>query len=262
MATIGKTRAERFKLARDAAHLSQEKMAEAMRKIGEGSVSRSAIAGWESRPDTKQIEASNLLKAARVLNVNPEWLEFGTGAMRPTPAKIEGLMPVPANHRELPILTYEQAGSFMKIKRTNLKTIWVDAELASILGPHAFAMVVVGTSMSPIFNPGDHVIIDPDTKPQPGEIVAAKMQNEDVATLKKYRPLGYKDREQEVFELVSLNDDWPSIKVDRNNPGHIIGTLVEHRCRRRLQPGNVDPQYIQKRNTCNSLLILDKEPIG
>ncbi len=39
--------------------------------------------------------------------------------------------------------------------------------------------------------------------------------------------------DQPVIELVPLNEDWPTLTISTDNPGHIIGTLVEHRRYRR-----------------------------
>ena len=82
---------------------------------------------------------------------------------------------------------------------------------------------------------GDMVIIDPDIKPLPGEIVLVKMKKEGATLLRRYRPLSKKDAKGFIaFELIPANDYWPKIIVDSEEVGAVIGTLVEHRCRRRL----------------------------
>ncbi|MGL5041357.1 MAG: S24 family peptidase, partial [Aeromonas sp.] len=45
---------------------------------------------------------------------------------------------------------------------------------------------------------------------------------------------GYGEDGQEVFELVPLNDDYPTMRSDRQ-PIQIIGSMVEHRRRRKRQ---------------------------
>ena len=50
---------------------------------------------------------------------------------------------------------------------------------------------------------------------------------------KKYRPRGHDSNGHEIFELVPLNQDWPTITVNADNPGQIVGTVMEHRRRRR-----------------------------
>ncbi len=85
--------------------------------------------------------------------------------------------------------------------------------------------------MLPEFKPGDRVIIDPSTSPQPGDYVVAK-NGEEEATFKKYRPRGVNERGDVVFELVPLNEDYPSMRSDVT-PIRIVGTMVEHRKYRR-----------------------------
>jgi SOS-response transcriptional repressor LexA len=100
-------------------------------------------------------------------------------------------------------------------------------------GGSSFALVVRGTSMEPEFRDGDKIIVDPDVTPQPGDYVVAKLEREDEATFKKFRPRGSDAAGQPVIDLVPLNEDWPVLHIDAANPGRIIGTMVEHRRYRR-----------------------------
>jgi SOS-response transcriptional repressor LexA len=95
----------------------------------------------------------------------------------------------------------------------------------------AFALEVKGVSMQPEFQPGDRIIVDPAVKPIPGDFVVAK-NGEEEATFKKYRPQGVDASGESVFELVALNEDYPSMRSDVT-PMRIIGTMVEHRKYRR-----------------------------
>jgi len=95
---------ERIQLARRTAGLGKQQFANL---IG---ITRSAVDLWESGK-IKDLSASNLLKCARVLQVNPEWLLWGLGPREPergdlaehiaqfatvlaasTPAEIEGIV--------------------------------------------------------------------------------------------------------------------------------------------------------------------------
>lgn len=87
--------------------------------------------------------------------------------------------------------------------------------------------------MLPDFQPGDRVIIDPSVRPQPGDYVVAK-NGEEEATFKKYRLRSINEQGVEVFELVPLNPDYPSIRSDEV-PIKIVGTMVEVRKYRRRQ---------------------------
>lgn len=140
-------------------------------------------------------------------------------------------MAQPDIHR-IPVISYVQAGVWTAPNEIreydgNMSYITTDLEL----GDRAFAIVIRGNSMEPEFTEGDLVLIDPDEPLHPGDFVVAK-NGEEEATFKKYRPRGYGEDGQEIFELAPLNDDYPTMRSDRQHI-QIIGTMVEHRRRRR-----------------------------
>jgi SOS-response transcriptional repressor LexA len=232
------TPGQRIKSVRLSIGMSQQALAKAISEFGDRrSVSRTTITQWETG-STRGIEAANLLKAAKALDVMPEWLQFGTGHMKPPRLNLEGLAPIACNALSVPILKHAQAGNHREVMEqqyAELSIIGIDQELAKVASPHAFALEIKGDSMAPLFKPGDIVIIDPDVKPKPGEYVVAKLQKNNVILLRKYRPLGNaKATNSEKFELSAINEDWPAITVDNKNPGEIVGTLIEHRCQRRI----------------------------
>ena len=104
---------------------------------------------------------------------------------------------------------------------------WVDPAY----GPYTVALVIRGDSMQPEFREGDIIIVDPSVDPQPGDYVVAKNSTEG-ATFKKYRPRGADAAGNRVFELVPLNDDYPTLRSDQE-PLQVVGVMVEHRKKRR-----------------------------
>ncbi|MGL4870027.1 MAG: helix-turn-helix domain-containing protein [Aeromonas veronii] len=129
----------------------------------------------------------------------------------------------------VPILSYVQAGNWREMceQATGFDGN-VEYVTASVdIGPRGFGLWLRGNSMTPQFNEGDLVIVDPDEQPRPGDFVVAKNGSEE-ATFKKYRPRGIDEHGQEVFELVPLNDDFPPMYSDRQHI-EIIGVMVEHR---------------------------------
>lgn len=93
--------------------------------------------------------------------------------------------------------------------------------------PWAFFLEVDGESMLPEFRPGDRVQIDPEVSPRPGDFVAARNTDQE-ATFKKYRVRGIDELGHEIFELVPLNEDYPTVRSDQVHLT-IIGTMLEHR---------------------------------
>lgn len=135
---------------------------------------------------------------------------------------------VPIGSRRIPLVSHVQAGHMTEAidpYALGDAAEWMLTDLD--LSANAFALRIKGDSMLPEFREGDTVIIDPQVEPLPGDCVVAK-NGENEATFKKYRPRGMNEKGHEVFELVPLNEDYPSMRSDIT-PIRIIGTMVEHR---------------------------------
>ncbi|GJC03077.1 hypothetical protein KAM385_01060 [Aeromonas hydrophila] len=137
----------------------------------------------------------------------------------------------------VPVLSYVQAGHWHEMcEQATAFDGNVEYVTAGVdVGPCGFGLWLRGQSMEPFFKEGDLIIVDPDEAPQPGDFVVARNGSEE-ATFKKYRPRGIDESGQEVFELVPLNDDFPTMHSDRQHI-QIIGVMVEHRSYRKRQTG-------------------------
>ncbi|AMQ45137.1 repressor [Aeromonas veronii] len=216
---------DRIKSARKKTGLSQDELSVFV------GVSRAAISQWERGETTPR--GKYLGDLATALGVTVEWLLTGspsqpvevgskTAFSNTEPAVIP-------SGRRIPILSYVQAGHWRDMCD---QAFGVDGNTEFVLagidvGEHAFGLWLRGNSMAPIFNEGDLVIIDPDESPRPGDYVIAKNGSEE-ATFKKYRPRGIGLDGKEVFELVPLNEDYPTLYSDRQHI-EIIGVAIEHR---------------------------------
>lgn len=135
---------------------------------------------------------------------------------------------VPFGKRPIPVISYVQAGLLTDINDPYAPGDGFAIEICEDdLGRFAFALEIEGDSMLPEFRPGDRVIIDPDVNPMPGDFVVAKNSHQK-ATFKKFRPRGMNEQGAQVFELVPLNEDYPTMRSDIEQL-RIIGTMVEHR---------------------------------
>ncbi|MGP7732869.1 LexA family protein [Oceanimonas smirnovii] len=205
---------------RNALHMTQEKLA---KLIG---VSRVSISQWE-RGDTSP-KGENFYKLAEVLQVSAQWLLEGKGE----PSTFENVVPATLGLRQIPVLSYVQAGQLTAVREIrDVDGSFEYVQADDDIGDRAFAMRISGDSMTPEFGEGDLVIIDPEIEPVPGDYVAAKNGSLE-ATFKKYRPRGFNQNGVEYFELVPLNDDYAPIRSDMCDVV-IIGTMVEHRKYRR-----------------------------
>ncbi len=141
-----------------------------------------------------------------------------------------GEVQTPIGGRRIPLLDYVQAGRWTEAAGPfGNADDWLlgDKEIST----SAFALKIRGDSMLPEFKEGDIVIVDASIEPLPGDFVVAKNERGE-GTFKKFRPRGINDRGVQVFELVPLNTDYPSMRSD-NEQIAIVGTMIEHRRYRR-----------------------------
>lgn len=212
---------DRIRRLRKSLGLTQVKMASML------GIRAPSVVQWES--DKTNLSGENLLNAAKLFGVTPDYILYGGDLEASTVPNME--MAQPDIHR-IPVISYVQAGvwtEFNEIRECDGNFSYITTDLE--LGDRAFAIVIRGNSMEPEFTEGDLVLIDPDEPIHPGDFVVAK-NGEEEATFKKYRPRGYGEDGKEIFELAPLNDDYATMRSDRH-PIQIIGTMVEHRRRRR-----------------------------
>lgn len=213
-ATLG----TRLRARREAVGLTQEKLA---KQCG---VSRAAVAQWEAGVTRPGLD--NLVRAAKALDVWLSWLTAGDQSLPDGPSPF----PSAASRRQIPVIDYVRAGLWDAVADPYAPGGGMDDIATDLdLSPKAFALVVRGESMDPEFRDGDKIIIDPEVVPQPGDFVVAKLDREDEATFKKYRPRGADKDGAPIIELVPINPDWPTLMINAEQPGRIVGTLIEHR---------------------------------
>lgn len=219
---------ERIKLAMDQAGMSQVDLARAC------GVKPPSVHGWLSGK-SKYLRGENLLQAARALGVRQDWLASGTGPMRSNDAGSdasetfdENVLPAPIGLRQVPVISSVQAGALRDMESPYPAGAGYAMEYTDQnLSRWAFALDVDGLSMAPQFQPGDRIIVDPELAPNPGDFVVARNGSEQ-ATFKKYRPRGIDANGEMIFELVPLNEDYPTLRSDTEHLV-VIGVVTEHR---------------------------------
>jgi SOS-response transcriptional repressor LexA len=140
----------------------------------------------------------------------------------------ENVVPAAPSLRPIPVISSVQAGALRDMETpyppgAGYAYEYTDQDLSE----WAFALDVEGLSMTPDFRPGDRIIVDPEIAPNPGDFVIARNGSEQ-ATFKKYRPRGIDSTGNMVFELVPLNDDYPTLRSDTEQLT-VIGVVTEHR---------------------------------
>jgi len=162
---------------------------------------------------SRRLKVDEVERIARYLGVGPDQADY-TERLRPL---------------GVPIVDYVQAGHWGEVNEPFPQGDDYDVVHPNEpVGERAFALIVKGVSMLSEFREPDRIIVDPDVQPIPGDFVVAKLDGEEQATFKKYRPRGLDRRNKPVIELIPLNEDWPTLTIDSNHPGRVIGVVVEH----------------------------------
>jgi SOS-response transcriptional repressor LexA len=146
---------------------------------------------------------------------------------RTTQSFDENVRPAPPALRPIPVISSVQAGALRDMETpyplgSGYAIEYTDDEK---LSRWAFGLDIDGRSMMPMFQPGDRLIVDPELSPNPGDFVIAR-NGSDQATFKKYRPRGIDSRGEMIFELVPLNDDFPTLRSDTEHLV-VIGVVTE-----------------------------------
>jgi SOS-response transcriptional repressor LexA len=227
-------------------HIQMVRLYEAAQKLlkvsGQAQVAKllnqssQTLNNWEARGMSK----GGMLVAQQVIGCSATWLASGEGSMlgpiveagphqaASTAPFDSNVSPVAMGSRAIPVISAIQAGKMKEIAQPyalgdGYASIYVDDGYS----PWAFALEIEGDSMTPDYQEGDLVIIEPEWSPRPGECVAARNGRQE-ATFKKYRQRGIDRDGNDIFELVPLNENYPTVRSDETSLT-IIGVMAEHR---------------------------------
>ena len=129
------------------------------------------------------------------------------------------------SRKQIPLISFIQAGTL-----TDISDLIPD-EYIEAFGDHpdgCFALKVSGNSMTPVFDDGDVVIVDPSRSPKIGNYIIARsdLPGIDEATLKQYFEVDFDEEGRTIFELRPLNPMFPSVHSARHKL-HIVGVVAE-----------------------------------
>lgn len=189
------------------------KQAELAKKVG----TKQQTISYLMRSDALTQASRYTTKIADALGVNPMWLQTGEGDQyQPiVPLKQVDLF---KDLCQIPIISCQNVLNYLSGKQGCVKGYLMTGISES---QSRFAFEVSDNSMSPSFNVGDVVVIDPETSPQPGDFVVANPA-QTVVVLRRFRM-----RDGGGFELVPENKDWNTMIGTEMST--ILGVMVEHR---------------------------------
>jgi SOS-response transcriptional repressor LexA len=176
-----------------------------------------------------QISRDNLTKLAKETGVSSGWLLDGEGEMLIHSASNTGLQNInfdTASIHKIPLLDFSQAELFPDLESKGINPKGEACTMYNNNKPESiFAVELSCYGMTPEFNPGDMLVVDTCKTPSPGSFVIAKNGSQEPC-LRKYRVIGYDNHNHEIFELVALNPDYPTINSTQQEI-RIIGVVVE-----------------------------------
>ena len=186
----------RVAMARNALGLTQAELA---KNVGVVTRQIAAYEGGEAKPRERALH--NL---AAALGTTPEWLASGIGDS-PSIENVRVTITLPL----IPVISYVQASSFA----AGEKLIGIDYIPApQHASENSFAIEIQGDSMDSVagvsFPEGITVIFDPNLPTEHGDFVLASLEGE--TTFKRLII------SEGNWYLSSLNNNYPSIPVDRN----------------------------------------------
>lgn len=208
---------DRLKKARELRGLTQVELADLWGR------DKSAVSRAES--GSRGIKIKDAAQLSILLNVNEDWLSFGTGPMdradKPsapddsfTPAPIKGTDLV-SQRRDLPIYAAAKGGEgHVIITFDPISYMKMPAVLQDVKG--GYGLLLTGESMVPAYRPGETVLVNPNLPPARDEDVVlyhTSDTDENQAIIK--RLIGYNDREwfleqyNPAKEFKEFRADWP-----------------------------------------------------
>lgn len=120
---------------------------------------------------------------------------------------------------KLPLISWVQAGCWSEIQELNYSDI-DHFPCPVYASPKAFVLKVQGESMTPKFNEGDHIFVDPEAQAINGSYIVARLDDENQATFKQLILEGNKKY------LKAINPDWPEKFIEINGNCTIVGKVI------------------------------------
>ncbi|PKG37169.1 LexA family protein [Psychromonas sp. Urea-02u-13] len=188
--------------------------AETAKAVG---VSRVSISQWEKGITSPK--GKNLHALAKVLNCDPDWLLNGQGPFAPKTTEVSNVVAGPELHGLYPVISWVQAGDWSGIHEINAADA-IHYPCPVKCSDKTFLLKIQGMSMSPKFNEGDLIFVDPAVEPTNGKYVVARLDDENEATFK-----------QLIIEgghkfLKAANPAWPTQIQPINGNFTIVGVVI------------------------------------
>ncbi|KKA43459.1 MULTISPECIES: S24 family peptidase [Salinivibrio] len=213
----------RLKKRRDELGLTQDDVAAGVTKlVPEITFNRVTVSNIENGTQ-KSVKDRILLALVKVLKCSPDWLVYGEGSQEQSPAQ-GNIAKGPIVEQKCPLISWVQAGAFTTIQEFSEQD-YTYYPCPARCGPRTYILEVRGDSMSPRFEEGDLIYVDPDiVEPNHGKFVIAQLEESPEATFKQLQILDGRKL------LKALNPDYPPELryIQINGNCRLVGTVVAH----------------------------------
>ncbi|MFT6987810.1 MAG: SOS-response transcriptional repressor LexA [Psychromonas sp.] len=177
-------------------------------------VSSASVTQWEN--DDNAPRGSNLIALAKALNCEPDWLLHGKSS---PPLDVNNVIAGPELQGLYPVISWVQAGDWSSIHEIHAADA-IHYPCPVKCSNKTFLLKVQGMSMSPTFNEGELIFVDPDVQPINGKYIIARLDDENEATFK-----------QLIIEgghkfLKAANPAWPTPIQPINGNCTIVGVVI------------------------------------
>lgn len=164
-------------------------------------------------------KTTKIIEIAKALKCDPNWLLNGQGSPVPGDfdSNVETVLQKPLG--SFPLISWVQAGDWSDITLTDIHE--ADHYPCPVkCSPKTFLLKVTGKSMSPVFNEGELIFVDPEVQALDGKYVVARLDDENQATFK-----------QLIIEdghkfLQATNPNWPTPIQPINGNCTIVGVVI------------------------------------
>ena len=184
--------------------------------------STAAVTKWLRGENTPKADA--LKDIARLLDVSDEWLLTGKGLERKFDNNVDLSQKISLEGRPIPVISWVAAGSFDPIE-TVLRDTRIDEYMPPLkeCGKNGYGLIVTGISMSPKFEIGDRIYVNPDIQTFDlisGDLVIVSCCGDTEATFKKLIIEGGDKY------LQPINPDWPEQIIKLTEDCRLVGKVV------------------------------------
>lgn len=192
-----------------------------LREAGEacGGLTPQAVSAWEDQNKVTVPGLEDLVSLAALYRVPLSYFisSVDIGSLS------DSLDPIISPGRMVPSVDWDDVSAFhtdRSVAKGRIRTHFN-------CGPNSFRTFVKNAENAPRLLRGDSIVVDPDARPEPGDLVLA--WNADRLAIGRYRP-----RDERTM-IAPVNDDWPTFYARENK---IVGVITEHSRQRQTGSDN------------------------